>query len=628
MEFQFTILDMRIKPMIFLFFIWLLWGGYVVQSVNSQSRNLHLKNYDEKMTAQGEVLQWFFQERTLSLKSLKDDEPFVSRYSVEDWKQLGPWKAIAFLKDRSSSLYGPFEKMMPAAHRDQLIKKIKNKLPVGRIDGVHWEAFQWNGTPFIAAYVSRIYGTQVFLAQATDWGQSLSFLSSENGWSLVNRAGTIIFHSDIRYIGEKRPDRQKQQPRELSLASTNLVAALSSTGSVSSRSFLVQITLVSLGFFIISLAIMTQVFKSEKSEQLASVEQLKIRLQEQYSAKVKELEVVKPEPKQEVEERKQELFFKDLSHRVASSLGRQLQPAFMSLLGHSQWLESVSQNRSEEEVAALQSMVREAKGSKEILDKLLSVAGESEFEKFPMKLETPLLRSLKKWQTTFEIEQIQLEKKIDETSFYPLHSDAIEKALDHIIQNAAEAMTRQANKVISVSLTDDQDMIRLTITDNGSGIESEDLAKISDPFFTTKAHMSRLGLGLTEAFGLLKQHHAIVSVTSQIGVGTRFEICFDKNEAQRVLKLSEKRKQTAEAEGRIVIPMNLPQPLEEAGADEMIATELAAVDQEIEKLLDFSSLDFIESPMKTNEEDQENDLATSIKSENFLDENPIRGQNA
>ena len=106
------------------------------------------------------------------------------------------------------------------------------------------------------------------------------------------------------------------------------------------------------------------------------------------------------------------------------------------------------------------------------------------------------------------------------------------------------------------------------------------------------------------------------------------DVCFYKNEAQRVLRLSEKRKQTAEAEGRIVIPMNLPQPLEEAGADEMIATELAAVDQEIEKLLDFSSLDFIESPMKTNEEDQENDLATSIESENFLDENPIRGQNA
>ncbi|MFN8846070.1 MAG: sensor histidine kinase [Bdellovibrionales bacterium] len=625
---------MRIKPLISLFFVWLLWGGYVVYSVNSQSHDEQVKRLDEKLASQGQVLQWFFQERTLALKNAKDDEPLVARYSVEDWKNLHPWKAVAFIKDRTSSLYGPFEKIMPEAHRNQIVERIKKSVPAGRIDGVHWEAFQWNGTPLVAAYVTRPSGTQVFLAPASDWGKSLSLLATESDWSLVNQAGIFIFHSDLRYVGEQKPKIQNSLNREIKLPTTNLNATLTAPRLPANLSKLIQIALVSLGFFIISWVVTSQYLRSQKELQLEELVALKLALKSEYQKAIeeknRELSLVVPKLD------RQNLFFKDLSHRVAASLGRQLQPSFVSILGHSLWLESLMKDRSDEEKVAMSSITREARASKDILDKVLTVAGEVDLEKQPMKLETPLLRALKRWEPQFNAHEIRVEKNIQETSFYPINNEAIEKALGHIFENAVEAMTRQIEKTLTISLFDDLDNIYLRIQDTGSGIAEIDLQKISDPFFTTKAHLSKLGLGLTETFGLLKQHHAIISVSSELGKGTQIEIRFDKNEAKRILELSHRQLQLASHEGRIIIPKDLPLPLEAAPPVEenlMQAESQVVEDQEIEKLLDITILDFIES-VEDNEDEQKKAAEKMDSSEpivgstDLLDENPLRGPHA
>ncbi|MFN9069096.1 MAG: hypothetical protein ACK5V3_17870, partial [Bdellovibrionales bacterium] len=135
----------------------------------------------------------------------------------------------------------------------------------------------------------------------------------------------------------------------------------------------------------------------------------------------------------------------------------QLQPSFVSILGHSLWLESLMKDRSDEEKVAMSSITREARASKDILDKVLTVAGEVDLEKQPMKLETPLLRALKRWEPQFNAHEIRVEKNIQETSFYPINNEAIEKALGHIFENAVEAMTRQIEKTLTISLFDDLD---------------------------------------------------------------------------------------------------------------------------------------------------------------------------
>ena len=64
--------------------------------------------------------------------------------------------------------------------------------------------------------------------------------------------------------------------------------------------------------------------------------------------------------------------------------------------------------------------------------------------------------------------------------------------------------------------------VRFTIRDTGTGIAPEHLARIFDPYFTTKNTGS--GLGLATAYSIIKKHDGAIQVESVIGVGTAFHI--------------------------------------------------------------------------------------------------------
>jgi two-component system, cell cycle sensor histidine kinase and response regulator CckA len=64
----------------------------------------------------------------------------------------------------------------------------------------------------------------------------------------------------------------------------------------------------------------------------------------------------------------------------------------------------------------------------------------------------------------------------------------------------------------------------VTIADTGSGIAPEYLDRIFEPFFTTKAVGKGTGLGLATAIGIIKNHRGFVTVSSEVGKGTQFQI--------------------------------------------------------------------------------------------------------
>lgn len=66
------------------------------------------------------------------------------------------------------------------------------------------------------------------------------------------------------------------------------------------------------------------------------------------------------------------------------------------------------------------------------------------------------------------------------------------------------------------------DYVVLKVTDNGPGIDKEDLPNIFDPFFTTKPVGSGTGLGLSTCYGIVEQLHGAITVTSAAGQGTTF----------------------------------------------------------------------------------------------------------
>ncbi len=66
--------------------------------------------------------------------------------------------------------------------------------------------------------------------------------------------------------------------------------------------------------------------------------------------------------------------------------------------------------------------------------------------------------------------------------------------------------------------------LRLSVSDNGSGMKEEVMAKVFEPFYTTKGPGQGTGLGLSTVYGIVQQNKGFIQVKSQPGIGTTFDI--------------------------------------------------------------------------------------------------------
>ncbi len=104
--------------------------------------------------------------------------------------------------------------------------------------------------------------------------------------------------------------------------------------------------------------------------------------------------------------------------------------------------------------------------------------------------------------------------------------DQLQQVFMNIISNAAESMESADGGVLRIDArcSDPKPNIIVEISDTGVGIPSDNFSKLFEPFFTTKKKGKGIGLGLSVAYGIVKEHGGSIFVDSQIGKGTTFRI--------------------------------------------------------------------------------------------------------
>jgi signal transduction histidine kinase/CheY-like chemotaxis protein len=113
----------------------------------------------------------------------------------------------------------------------------------------------------------------------------------------------------------------------------------------------------------------------------------------------------------------------------------------------------------------------------------------------------------------------------------------IEQLLVNIAVNARDAMPDGGQLLIrsaNLEITPDESrhmpesrpgkFVRLTVQDTGIGMTPETLARMFEPFFSTKGPGRGTGLGLSVVYGIVKQHEGWISATSSPGNGARFDV--------------------------------------------------------------------------------------------------------
>ncbi len=147
-------------------------------------------------------------------------------------------------------------------------------------------------------------------------------------------------------------------------------------------------------------------------------------------------------------------------------------------------------------------------------------------------------------------------------NLWPVEVDEgqISQVIHNIIINAKHAMPEGGNSQVTAKNTivkkednlplKDGKYVKITIKDQGIGIPENHLAKIFDPYFTTKQKGS--GLGLATSYSIIKQHDGYIAVDSEVRKGTIVHIYLPSIRKKALIK-NDKKAKPISGQGRVLV---------------------------------------------------------------------------
>ncbi|MHC1728246.1 MAG: PAS domain S-box protein [Syntrophobacteraceae bacterium] len=202
----------------------------------------------------------------------------------------------------------------------------------------------------------------------------------------------------------------------------------------------------------------------------------------------------------------------------------------------------------------IEQVIRSGLRAKDLVKQILTFSRKTEQKYGPVQVSLLVKETLQMLRSTLP-STIEIHRDIDrDTTSSSIIADPtqIHQVLMNLCTNAAHAM-RETGGVLSIALAkvnigstpgagipdlEDGSYLRLSVSDTGHGMDEKIRQRIFDPYFTTKGQDEGTGLGLAVVYGIVKGLSGGITVSSNPGVGTTFQVFFPITETSDTASLA------------------------------------------------------------------------------------------
>jgi signal transduction histidine kinase len=211
---------------------------------------------------------------------------------------------------------------------------------------------------------------------------------------------------------------------------------------------------------------------------------------------------------------------------LAAGIAHEFNNIFAAIMGYSELC--LLKPDLDEHKRTFETVIKLSHRATTIVTNLLTFAGKERMLKTNINLNNELRLILDFVRPELEKSSIIVKKRFGDIPFVICDRNQISRVFLHIISNAKDAMEPNGG-ILSIRTRPKDDMVIITISDTGKGIEPHILRNIFKPFATTKGsfgggRQNGIGMGLSVSYGIIKSHGGNISVSSKIGSGTSIKI--------------------------------------------------------------------------------------------------------
>ena len=164
-------------------------------------------------------------------------------------------------------------------------------------------------------------------------------------------------------------------------------------------------------------------------------------------------------------------------------------------------------------------IMQETQRCKKIIQGLLDFSREKKPQKILANINEVIEKALALMDNEFFIRRIKLLRDFDAcTPSFFLDADQMEQVVINLLFNAVQAIGEGGTVTVRTLLNKEKGSVCVEVEDNGCGIHKDIQKKIFEPFYTTRAEGT--GLGLAVSYGIIRNHQGQVKISSEPGIGT------------------------------------------------------------------------------------------------------------